>query len=66
MIIHSSEQLTQIRDRGEYIHLNKQGELEKQSRISQFFQAVIDAFRSLSASGRAAIKARDAAMKALL
>ena len=70
MIIHSSKQLTQIRDEGGYVQLNKQGQLETQSRISHFFQRFIDAFRSLSATGRAAIKARnaarDAAMEALL
>ena len=69
MLIQSSQQMQQIRDSGGHIRLNSQGQLVTQSRISHFLQRLVDAFRSLSASGREAIiarnKARDDAMRAL-
>lgn len=61
MRIQSFEQMQQVCANGGHIRLNNQGQLVTQGRVSHFFQRIIDAFRSLSAGGRAFIVARNAA-----
>ena len=60
MRIESSQQMFQHIENGGNLKLNGEGRLETQSAAGRFFQKIGDAFRSLSASGRAAIETRTA------
>ena len=60
MRIESSQQMFQHIENGGNLKLNKEGQLESQSAVGRFFQKIGDAFRSLTASGRAAIETRNA------
>lgn len=66
MRIESSQQMFQHIESGGNLKLGSQGQLETQSAAGRFFQKIGDAFRSLSASGRAAIETRNAALHAAM
>lgn len=66
MRIDSSQQMFQHIESGGTFKLNQQGQLETQSAAGRFFQKIGDAFRSLSASGRAAIETRNANLYAAM
>lgn len=59
MRIESGQQMFQHIENGGNLKLNSEGQLETQSAAGRFFQKIGDAFRSLSASGRAAIETRN-------
>lgn len=60
MRIESGQQMFQHIENGGNLKLNREGQLETQSAAGRFFQKIGDAFRSLTASGRAAIETRNA------
>ena len=59
MRIESSQQMLEHIESGGTLTLNNQGQLETQGAVARFFQKIGDTFRSLTASGRAAIEARN-------
>ena len=59
MRIESGQQMFQHIENGGNLKLNSEGQLETQSAAGRFFQKIGDAFRSLSASGRAEIETRN-------
>lgn len=62
MHIESLDQMRRHLEAGGFLTLDGQGRLETQGAVARFFQKIGDAFRSLSASGRAAMAERDAAV----
>ena len=60
MRIDSSQQMFRHIENGGNLKLNSDGQLETQSAAGHFFQKIGDAFRSLSAGGRASIETRNA------
>lgn len=58
MRIDNSQQMFQQIDAGANLKVGKDNTLETQSGIGKFFQSVGDAFKNLSATGRASIQAR--------
>lgn len=60
MRIESSQQMFQHIESGGNLKLGRAGQLETQGAAERFFQKIGDAFRSLSAAGRAAIETRNA------
>lgn len=66
MRIQSSQEMFQQIESGGNLKLNRQGQLETQSAAGRFFQKIGDAFRSLSASGRTVIEARNATLHAAM
>ncbi len=66
MRIESSQQMFQHIENGGSLKLNNEGQLETQSAAGRFFQKIGDAFRSLSASGRASIETRNATLHAAM
>lgn len=63
MRIESSQQMFQHLENDGRLTLNREGQLETQSAAGHFFQKIADVFRSLSASGRAALEARNTALR---
>lgn len=63
MRIESSQQMFQHIENGGNLKLNSEGQLETQSAAGRFFRKIGDAFRSLTASGRAAIETRNARLR---
>lgn len=66
MRITSFNDFLRQRDNGARFRLNSSGQLETMGSIRYFFQKVGDAFRSLSAAGQAAIRAREQAVQAAM
>lgn len=66
MRIESGQQLMQHIENGGNLALNDRGELTTQSGAAHFFQKIRDAFRSLTASGRAYIETRNANLQAAM
>ena len=62
MHIESLDQMRRHLEAGGFLTLDGQGRPETQGAVARFFQKIGDAFRSLSASGRAAMAERDAAV----
>lgn len=63
MRIESSQQMFQHIETGGRLKLDGEGRLETQGAAGHFFQKIADAFRSLSASGRAALETRNTALR---
>ena len=59
MRIESNRQMLQHIENGGNLKLNREGQLETLSAAERFFRKIGDAFRSLSAAGRAAIETRN-------
>ena len=63
MAINMGAELLQHIGQGGHVSLDGSGQLQQQSGISKFFQGIADAFRGLTAAGRAGIAERNARLE---
>jgi hypothetical protein len=66
MRIQSSQEMLNYIESGHNLTLNEQGQLKTKNMVQTFFHKIADAFRSLTARGRAAIEARNASLSAAM